>query len=75
MEILVIIAISWTIFIFWMEIRKNKKKGIFFVVFILVGAALASFGKRLGFDGEIAALIFAVFVVVIYFIKESMVKP
>ena len=71
MKILIIICIIWFLFISWIEIRKNKKRGIFLVLFVLIGAALASFGEQLGFDGEIAALIFAIVVVVIYFIKKN----
>jgi hypothetical protein len=51
--------------------RKNLKTGTFVVTFSLIGAAIASFGDRFGFDGEIAALIFAGIVTAIYFF----VKP
>jgi len=69
MGALTIICIIWILLISWIEIRKNKKRGVYFIAFILVCAVLASFSNRLGFDGEIVALIFAVIVGVIYFIK------
>lgn len=67
MKILVVICLIWFLFISWMEIRKDKKRGTFLVAFVIIGAAIVSFGEQFGFDGELAALIFAGITVVIYF--------
>jgi len=39
------------------------------VAFVVIGAAIVSYGEQFGFDGELAALIFAGITVVIYFIS------
>jgi len=69
MKILAVICLIWFSFISWMEVRKDKKRGAFFVAFVVIGAAIVSYGEQFGFDGELAALIFAGITVVIYFIS------
>ncbi len=60
LNILTILILIYVIWIFSMEIRRSPLRGVFLVLLSIGGAALSVFGKRFGFDGNIAAVIYLI---------------
>ena len=74
MNVLTIIVIIWVLFVSIKVIRKEKKRGAVVILFIITAALVAALGDKFDYNGNIAALIIAIFFTVGMLIYDQKMK-
>ncbi len=71
MNIFIILGIIWVAYVGYTMVKKDGKRGILTLVFLIFAALLWASGEKFGFNGGVAAVVVSVLFILGVFIYDN----